>query len=162
MLSAGGQCGRWGISLNHRCDPEEHRQHDPWNDAHSSNERELTFPPPFNAGCLATNLRLSVKSTAGGRIFDGVGILHNFLEIFSFSGINRVCGVYKKMEGKANAKITFAPGRLALTIALTDHPSAEHAIGSSWQNSRAAVLTRWIPSMPRCHGHRRLVGMVTL
>jgi len=36
MLSAGGQCGRCGISLNHHCDPEEQWKHDPWNDAHSS------------------------------------------------------------------------------------------------------------------------------
>ncbi len=119
MLSAGGQCGRCGISLNHRCDPEEQWKHDPWNYAHSSNEAELTFPPPFNTGWLSTNLRLSVKSTSGGRIFDGVGILHNFLEIFSFSRITRErAGVYKKMGGKAMPKITLLRVLLALTFPL--------------------------------------------
>lgn len=39
MLSAGGQCGRCGISLNHHCDPEEQWKHDPWNDAHSRSRR---------------------------------------------------------------------------------------------------------------------------
>ena len=72
MLSTSGQCGRCGISLNHRCDPEEQWKHDPWNDAHSSNDTEVTFPPPFNMGWVLTNLRLSVKSTSGGRICDGV------------------------------------------------------------------------------------------
>ncbi len=134
MLSAGGQCGRCGISLNHRCDPEEHRQHDPWNDAHSSNEGELTFPPPFDAGCLSTNLRLSVKSTSGGRIFDGVGILHNFLEIFSFSRIKRVCGVYKKMGAKAMPKLPCSEGAFSL-----DNRSHGHRFrrGRSTRSGRA-------------------------
>ena len=125
MLSAGGQCGRCGISLNHRCDPEEQWKHDPWNDAHSSNEAELTFLLPLNAGCLSTNLRLSVKSTSGGRIFDGVGILHNFLEIFPFSRITRERGgVYKKMGGKAMPKLPCSEVLLALAIALTVIPPA--------------------------------------
>ena len=123
MLSAGGQCRRCGISLNHRCDPEEHRQHDPWNDAHSSNEAELTFPLPSNAGCLATNLRLSVKSTSGGRIFDGVGISHNFLEIFSFSRIKEsVRGIQEKGR-QSNAEITLLRGAFNLHNRPHGHPS---------------------------------------
>ena len=132
MLSAGGQCGRCGISLNHRCDPEEQWKHDPWNYAHSSNEAELTFPPPFNTGWLSTNLRLSVKSTSGGRIFDGVGILHNFLEIFSFSRITRErAGVYKKMGGKAMPKITLLRGAFSLDIPATPRRMERESVNSS-------------------------------
>ncbi len=79
MVAAGGQYRTRGMSLNHRCDPEKDRPHDPRNDVHWSNQAKLTLPPPFNGGSPSPNL---VKSMAGGRICDGADILHNFLEIF--------------------------------------------------------------------------------
>lgn len=103
MLSAGGQCGRCGISLNHRCDPEEQWNHDPWNYAHSSNEAELTLP-------LSTNLRLSSLHPAVEFLTES-GILHNFLEIFSFSRITeRACGCIQENGRKGNAENYLAPG----------------------------------------------------